>query len=167
MVILVLSGTFLLVLPIDAQRHGGGHRGGGWGHWGYGHGYGHGYYGRYGFGWWGYPYGWGYPYAWGYPHGWNYPYYPSYPYYPYYGPYYDEGYGTPPAPPEEVTPPLESGQQQPSYWRFCQNPEGYYPYVKDCPGGWIAVVPSRPNAPPPKLGNPVRPTSPPEKKPEK
>jgi hypothetical protein len=52
-------------------------------------------------------------------------------------------------PPEGVTPPAESGQHQPSYWHFCQNPEGYYPYVKDCPSGWMTVVPSKPNAPPP------------------
>ncbi|HUL23257.1 MAG TPA: hypothetical protein VLZ10_17515 [Thermodesulfobacteriota bacterium] len=155
-VVLVSLATFLLVASANAQRHGGGH------YRGYGHGYGHGYYGGRGYGWWGYPYGWAYPYGWGYPYGWNYP------YYPYYGPYYGGGYEVPTVPPEEVTPPPESGQQQqPSYWRFCQDPEGYYPYVKDCPGGWMAVVPSKPNAPPPKLGAPVRPTSPLDKKPEK
>jgi hypothetical protein len=33
---------------------------------------------------------------------------------------------------------------QPQYWAYCQNPEGYYPYVQDCPGGWLAVVPTPP-----------------------
>jgi hypothetical protein len=33
---------------------------------------------------------------------------------------------------------------QPQYWAYCQNPEGYYPYVQECPGGWLAVVPTPP-----------------------
>ncbi|MGO8987283.1 MAG: hypothetical protein ACLQGU_22330 [bacterium] len=159
-VILVLSVAFLLVQPVDAQGHGGGGHarvGGGY-RGGFGHGYYHGFYGRFGYGWWGYPYWWDYPY---------YPYY--YPYsYPYYDPYYDGGYGEPPVPPQGVTPPAESGQQQPSYWHFCQNPEGYYPYVKECPGGWMKVVPPKPNAAPPStLGAPVLPVTPPGKKTEK
>jgi hypothetical protein len=32
----------------------------------------------------------------------------------------------------------------PQYWAYCQNPEGYYPYVQDCPGGWVPVVPAPP-----------------------
>jgi hypothetical protein len=38
-----------------------------------------------------------------------------------------------PAPPEE-----------PNYWYFCQDPQGYYPYVKKCPKGWTKVIPSIP-----------------------
>jgi hypothetical protein len=34
------------------------------------------------------------------------------------------------------TPPDQSG-----YWYYCQNPQGYYPSVTECPGGWIAVLP--------------------------
>ena len=30
-----------------------------------------------------------------------------------------------------------------SYWYFCQDPEGYYPYVKQCPKGWQKVVPKQ------------------------
>ena len=30
------------------------------------------------------------------------------------------------------------------YWAYCQSPEGYYPYVQDCPGGWVPVVPAPP-----------------------
>jgi hypothetical protein len=31
--------------------------------------------------------------------------------------------------------------QQQGYWYYCQNPQGYYPYVKECPAGWLQVVP--------------------------
>ena len=31
--------------------------------------------------------------------------------------------------------------QEPSYWYYCQNPQGYYPYVQQCPHGWMKVVP--------------------------
>ena len=27
------------------------------------------------------------------------------------------------------------------YWYRCDSPEGYYPYVKECPGGWERVAP--------------------------
>ena len=148
LVVLILLVTFMLVQPVEARGHGGGHGGGGGGRrGGFGRGYHHAYYGGFGYGWWGYPYWWDYPY---------YPYYPYYDplYYPYYDPYYYGGYGEPPVPPQGVTAPAASRRQQPSYWHFCQDPEGYYPYVKVCPGGWMTVVPSRPNAPPPSLGAP-------------
>ena len=33
-------------------------------------------------------------------------------------------------------------QQKPAnYWYYCRNPEGYYPYVKQCTAGWIPVPP--------------------------
>lgn len=53
-------------------------------------------------------------------------------------------------PPE--TPPAQAPVAQ--YWYHCKAPEGYYPYVSECPGGWTKVpatpVASRPaNAPPP------------------
>lgn len=59
-----------------------------------------------------------------------------YPYYPYY-----------PAPPVIVQQPSELYVQpnpqveEPGYWYFCQEPQGYYPYVKKCPKGWMQVVP--------------------------
>jgi hypothetical protein len=61
----------------------------------------------------------------------------SYPYYPY--------YSSPPVivqqPPEIYVQPTP--QAEPSdYWYFCQDPKGYYPYVKKCPKGWLKVVPS-------------------------
>jgi hypothetical protein len=72
-----------------------------------------------------------------------YPYY-SYPYYPY--PYYRE----PPVivqQPEVYVQPAPPPVQQPSYWYFCKEPQGYYPYVKQCPSGWMKVVPSPPGQP--------------------
>ncbi len=33
-------------------------------------------------------------------------------------------------------------QQPPYYWYYCQDQQGYYPYVESCPGGWIPVVPN-------------------------
>ena len=32
--------------------------------------------------------------------------------------------------------------EEPSYWYYCPDPQGYYPYVKKCPKGWMRVVPS-------------------------
>ncbi|GFE62848.1 hypothetical protein [Geobacter sp. AOG2] len=122
--VLLIATAAVHALPAQADR--GGQvvvRGGGrFGHGGYGGG--HGGVGVYiGPGWWG-P-GWaGYPY----------PYYPYY-YYPYY-----------PSPPVVVQPPeiyVDPAPQEetPSYWYFCPDPQGYYPYVKKCPKGWLKVVP--------------------------
>lgn len=66
------------------------------------------------------------------------------PYYPYY-PYYQQ----PPViirqEPEIYVQPTPQ-VQQPRYWYYCEEPKGYYPYVKKCPKGWMKVVP--PEAPP-------------------
>jgi hypothetical protein len=35
----------------------------------------------------------------------------------------------------------EPTPQPPAFWYYCQNPPGYYPYIKECPGGWLTVVP--------------------------
>ena len=67
--------------------------------------------------------------------------YPSYSY-PYY-PYYRE----PPIivqQPEVYVQPAPAPVQQPSYWYFCKDPQGYYPYVNRCPSGWMKVVPTPP-----------------------
>jgi hypothetical protein len=57
---------------------------------------------------------------------------PYYPYYPY-----------APAPVViEQQPDTYIQQNQPAYWYFCKNPEGYYPYVKKCPKGWLKIVPT-------------------------
>ena len=42
----------------------------------------------------------------------------------------------------------KSDQQKAYYWYYCPDPEGYYPYVKQCPLGWMQVVP-RASPPPP------------------
>jgi hypothetical protein len=46
-------------------------------------------------------------------------------------------------PPQVVLPP-----QPPPSWYYCENPQGYYPYVQQCPGGWRQVAPTPPPAPP-------------------
>ena len=37
--------------------------------------------------------------------------------------------------------------QAPNYWYYCDNPQGYYPYVKECPTGWQKVAPQPPSLP--------------------
>jgi hypothetical protein len=39
------------------------------------------------------------------------------------------------------------GQSQAQYWAYCRSPQGYYPYVSECPAGWLPVAPTSP--PPP------------------
>ena len=39
------------------------------------------------------------------------------------------------------------GQSQAQYWAYCRSPQGYYPYVSECPAGWLPVTPTSP--PPP------------------
>ncbi len=34
--------------------------------------------------------------------------------------------------------------QEPEYWYYCQKPQGYYPYITECPQGWMRVVPTPP-----------------------
>jgi hypothetical protein len=64
---------------------------------------------------------------------------------PYSYPYY-------PSPPVVVQqPPVvyqqpASSPQAPTYWYYCPNPQGYYPYIHQCPTGWLQVVPQ--TAPP-------------------
>jgi hypothetical protein len=76
--------------------------------------------------------GWG-PWWWG----------PPAPLYPY--PYYAE----PPVVIQQQPPVIY--EQQPAeetyYWYYCSDPQGYYPYVKQCPKGWMKVVPTPPPAP--------------------
>jgi hypothetical protein len=55
----------------------------------------------------------------------------------------------PPPPPVYVERPREpqaEPQHKPGLWYYCRNPQGYYPDVKECPGGWQAVEP-QPSAP--------------------
>lgn len=78
---------------------------------------------------------------------------PYYPYYPYYYPYY------PPEQrivieqqPEMYAQPAPQAEEQQQYWYYCKEPKGYYPYVKECPNGWMKVVPS----PPPPSSSPPK-----------
>ncbi len=55
-----------------------------------------------------------------------------------------------PAYQQPVPPPEEQ-----SYWYFCVNPRGYYPYIKRCPSGWLKVIPSSGPPPPPQAPAPA------------
>lgn len=46
--------------------------------------------------------------------------------------------------PQSTEAPAQSAPQQ--WWYWCPGANGYYPYVKECPGGWQRV---EPQAPPP------------------
>jgi len=77
--------------------------------------------------------------------GWRY--YPPPPYY--YPPsyYYPPPpiYVSPPQPSVYIErPPAESVPPPQNYWYYCTDPEGYYPTVKECPGGWLKVLPQTP-----------------------
>jgi hypothetical protein len=67
-------------------------------------------------------------------------------YYPPYYPYYSEPPIVIQEQPEVYVQPAPQSEQ-PSYWYYCKEPQGYYPYVKQCPNGWMKVVPTPP-APP-------------------
>lgn len=43
----------------------------------------------------------------------------------------------PPPPPVYI-------QQEPHYWYYCADRKAYYPYVSECPEGWLRVVPHEP-----------------------
>jgi hypothetical protein len=69
------------------------------------------------------------------------------PFGPFWGPYWTP-YTYPPvvvAPPPQVyvppSPPVAAQPPPLSYWYYCADPQGYYPYVRECPGGWRQVAP--------------------------
>lgn len=66
-------------------------------------------------------------------------------YYPYYYPYpyYPPVVAVPAEPPVYI----EQGNADDYYWYHCDNPEGYYPYIKNCPDGWKRVTPTPPPQP--------------------
>jgi hypothetical protein len=85
----------------------------------------------------------------GYGYGGYWPYYGGYGYGGYgYGGYGYGGYGYDDSPPvvyiqrEDET--QGTAGEQANYWYYCRNPEGYYPYVKKCPDGWLPVAPLPP-----------------------
>ncbi len=72
---------------------------------------------------------------------WYYP-PPVYAYPPTYAPVIIERQAPPvyveqPAAPAPAPPP-------PSFWYYCEAAKGYYPYVRECPGGWQRVSPQPP-----------------------
>lgn len=84
--------------------------------------------------WWGAGPYWDY---WGYPGPYPYPY------------YYPPVAAVAPADPTVYVERPQGAESAPPpaayYWYFCGNPNGYYPYVKECPGGWKKVLPTPPN----------------------
>lgn len=71
---------------------------------------------------------------------WYPPYY-YYPPYPYYRPY---PYYYPPvaaAPPTYIEQGASAQSMAPGYWYYCNSSGAYYPYVKECAGGWQQVAP--------------------------
>ncbi len=122
-------------------HHGGGHHGHHHNHRGYGLALGLGVLGGYGLGYYGNRglyYSPAYGYGGGYGYGAGFGYAPNY------------GY-RPPVVAVPVAPPVYIQQQEvvqvppqaraADYWHYCRNPEGYYPYVKNCPDGWMQVAP--------------------------
>jgi len=68
------------------------------------------------------------------------------PFYPWYYPPYPPYYYYPPAPAAPPTYVEQGGaqaapSQSSSYWYYCAESKTYYPYVKECPGGWQHVTP--------------------------
>ena len=74
-------------------------------------------------------------------YGYGYPYYP-YPYYPSY-PVYVPAQPTTYIQQEAVQP--SYAPQSSGYWYYCGDARAYYPYVKECPGGWQRVAPQPAN----------------------
>lgn len=75
------------------------------------------------------------------------PYYPAPYYYPY--PYYPPVVTVPASPPVYVEQGDAQSQATPSgqsdgYWYYCADAKAYYPYVKQCAGGWQRVSPQPP-----------------------
>ena len=48
------------------------------------------------------------------------------------------------APPIIAAAPMVYPSTSSGYWYFCPDSQAYYPYVLECPSGWLAVVPGAP-----------------------
>ncbi len=77
----------------------------------------------------------------------------SRPHYYYPGYYPDYYYSSPPVVIQQASPdvyirqapqPAPAQPQEPAYWYYCEDSQGYYPYVKQCSKGWMKVVPTPP-----------------------
>lgn len=70
-------------------------------------------------------------------------------YYPPYPAYYPPRVVVVPAEPPvyiQRSPAEPASSAQPYYWYYCRDSGAYYPYVKQCPGGWQRVAPQPPPA---------------------
>lgn len=68
----------------------------------------------------------------------------GYPYYYYHSPLYSypQTIIVPTTPPVYIQrQDAQLAQPQANYWYYCRDADGYYPYVRDCPGGWMQVAP--------------------------
>lgn len=88
-------------------------------------------------------------FAWGRSHvfvGFNFgfPLYPAPYYYPYpaYYPTPVVVQSSPPVYVERNDAPQAAAPQAQNYWYYCASSKAYYPYVKECPGGWQRVSPT-------------------------
>lgn len=68
--------------------------------------------------------------------------------YGYTDPFFRPYYTYPPIVTAPSQPPIYIQQPEPklaqpktNYWYYCQSPQGYYPHIKECPGGWTQVAP--------------------------
>ncbi len=65
-----------------------------------------------------------------------------------YGAYYPPAVVIPSTPPvyvekepEQTVQSIQASRENSNYWHYCRKPEGYYPYVRKCEGGWLKVAP--------------------------
>jgi hypothetical protein len=122
---LVVLCALLMSNATWSHGHGrGGHRGGGYG-------------GHYS----GFALGYGLGYSFGYSPYWGYDGYSRYG--------YGYGYAYPPVITVPSTPPVYIQRTivpppEPNYWYYCRSAADYYPYVRECPGGWEKVAPQPP-----------------------
>ena len=78
------------------------------------------------------------------------PFWPMFPYYyPYYYPPYP--YPTPSSYPEFVPSPTAPATAPAQAWYYCDDPQGYYPYVRTCNHAWqpVPAEPAHAEAAPP------------------
>jgi hypothetical protein len=71
--------------------------------------------------------------------------YPPYYYPPYYSPYYPPAYAVPSSPPTYIEQEAQPAPSQSNWWYYCADAKAYYPYVKECPSGWLRVASQPPS----------------------
>lgn len=70
---------------------------------------------------------------------WGGPFYDPF-YSPFYPPYYAPPVYVQPAPVVVQRAPETYVERTTDYWYYCAQSAAYYPYVKECPAGWMQVV---------------------------